>query len=111
MIGLFATFFALTASFAPAWAAEPVPNPSPSSSEKTIREFTDEVTRDFNLRSSGQIQLTNLRGNITVQGWSQDIVRVRARRRVFADSEEAAKTAFAAMDFRFQDSNGNIECA
>ena len=111
MTGLFATIFALAASLAPAWAGDPVPVPSPSSSEKTIREFTDEVTRDYNLRSSGQIQLTNLRGNITVQGWTQDIVRVRARRRVFADSDEAAKSAFSAMDFRFQDSNGNIECA
>jgi DUF4097 and DUF4098 domain-containing protein YvlB len=74
-------------------------------------EFDDEIERDFNLRSIGQIQLTNLRGNITVVGWSQDKIRVLAKRRVFAESAAEAKTAFSAMDFRFEESDGNIECS
>jgi DUF4097 and DUF4098 domain-containing protein YvlB len=73
-------------------------------------EFDDEIERDFNLRSRGQIQLTNLRGNITVIGWSQDKIRVHAKRRVFAENAAEAKQAFSAMDFRFEETDGNIEC-
>src|SRR5258708_2114515 len=82
-----------------------------SSVHAAEQEFSDEIERDFNLRSMGQIQLTNLRGNISVQGWSQDKIRVHARRRVFAENETVAKAAFSAMDFRYQELDGNIECS
>lgn len=97
-----AFFFGLLLAAAPvvAYGAEP-----------EIHEFTDQIERDFHLRSIGQIQFTNLRGNITVLGWSQDRIRVQAKRHVFAENETAAKAHFPAMDFRFQESDGNIECS
>lgn len=72
-------------------------------------EFQDEVERDFTLRSLGEFQVTNLRGGISLQGWSQDRVRVKIRRVVEAGSEEEAKRLFAAMDVRFQKTGKAIE--
>src|SRR4051812_26136582 len=63
-------------------AHRPAPNPTPSSSPQApVREFQDEIERDFTLRSTGQLQVTNMRGNIVLQGWSLDKIRVKARRR------------------------------
>jgi DUF4097 and DUF4098 domain-containing protein YvlB len=73
------------------------------------REFHSEIERDYNLRSIGQLQITNLRGPVSVQGWAQDKIRVKAKRTVFATNEDEAKKLFAAIDFRYQESEGNIE--
>ena len=93
----------MTSLCSSSFAADPQP---PSQ-----QEFTDQWVRDFNLRSVGEIQLTNLRGNISVQGWSQDKIRVLAHRRVFAENELAAKREFSAMDLRFREQDNEIECS
>lgn len=72
-------------------------------------EFQDDLERDFALRSDGQLQITNLRGSITVQGWAQDRVRVKAKRRVQAENAEDAKKLFAPLDFRFRILGKDIE--
>jgi len=84
---------------------EPSPSPSPGS----LQVFHSEIERDYNLRSIGQLQITNLRGAISVQGWSQDKIRVKAKRTVYATSSDEAKKLFSAMDFRYQEKEGNIE--
>ncbi len=71
--------------------------------------FEDEVERDFAVRSIGQLQITNLRGGITVKGWAQDKIRVNAKRKVQAESADEAKQFFDALDFRYQTSGKDIE--
>lgn len=96
-------------------AAEgPVPNSSPTAAlvgapKEVVREFQDTVERDFALRSIGELQITNARGDIVIEGWAQDRVRLRAVRRAKAQTLEEAKKLFAATDFRFRNQDRSIE--
>jgi hypothetical protein len=72
-------------------------------------DFYDEIEKTFVLRSLGQLQITNLRGGIVVHGWSQDKIRVKARRRASAANPEEAKRLFSALDFRYREIDGDIE--
>lgn len=74
-----------------------------------LRDFSDEIERDFTLRSIGRLEIANMRGNITVQGWALDRVRVKAKRYVRAASQTEAKRLLAAVDFRYEASQGDIE--
>jgi len=72
-------------------------------------EFTDEVERDFAIRTIGQLNVTNLRGAISVQGWSLDKIRVKAKRKVSAETKEEAAKFFRALDFRYETVGKDIE--
>lgn len=72
-------------------------------------EFHDEVERDFALRSIGTLHVTNLRGGIVIQGWAQDKIRVKARRRAVAPTAEEARRLLSVVDFRFRAVEGDIE--
>ena len=72
-------------------------------------EFIDEIERDFTLRSIGRLQVTNLRGGITIQGWALDKVRVKAKRKAIAENDEEAKKLFGALDFRYRVIDKDIE--
>src|SRR5262249_7882576 len=85
--------------------AGPVPAPSPV----PLRDFYDDVGRDFTLRSIGQVQVPNMRGDVQVQGWALDKVRVRAKRHVRAASPTEAKRLLSAVDFRYSAGRDNIE--
>jgi hypothetical protein len=89
----------------PGMAAELGGGPVPPHTQ----EYVDEVERDFTLRTLGLLQITNMRGNIVVQGWSIDKIRVKARRRAEATSQEQAEALFSALDFRYQSTHENIE--
>jgi DUF4097 and DUF4098 domain-containing protein YvlB len=81
----------------------------PVSRSSRAAEFHDEIERSFALRQIGELNLTNLRGSISVQGWAHDRVRVRARRSTTASTEAEAKKLLAAADIRFHSSEGDIE--
>ncbi len=98
----FLVFFSLSMVAPFAWA-----DPAPLSFE--LKDYEDEIERDYILRSGGSLQVTNMRGDIVVQGWSFDKIRVKARRKARAVSLEEARRLFAAVDFRFNSSEGNIE--
>lgn len=72
-------------------------------------EFRDEIERDFHLRSLGPLQITNLRGGISIQGWALDKIRVKAKRKAVASSADEAKKLFSALDFRFRAVDNVIE--
>lgn len=72
-------------------------------------EFTEDVERDFPLRTIGRLQVTNLRGGIEIHGWSLDKIRIRARRKATAPSREDAARIFASTDFRYREIEGDIE--
>jgi hypothetical protein len=82
-------------------------SPSPETPAET--EFSDEVERDYPLRSIGKLMIANLRGPVTVTGWAQDKIRVRARRLVRAETEAKAKGLLEVVDFRFREIDGDIE--
>src|SRR4051794_23035055 len=72
-------------------------------------EFQDELEKDFLIRSVGHLQVTNLRGGISIQGWALDKIRVRARRTVKAGTPAEAQKLLSALDFRFDSVDGDIE--
>ncbi|MGZ3698680.1 MAG: DUF4097 family beta strand repeat-containing protein [Bdellovibrionota bacterium] len=72
-------------------------------------EFSDEIERDYALRTIGQLQVTNMRGEIVVRGWAQDKIRVKAVRRATAADREQAQKLLTGVDFRFTSGDGNIE--
>lgn len=74
-----------------------------------VREFQEEVERDFSVRSIGHLQISNLRGGIIVQGWALDKIRVKARRKAVAATPEEARQLFSAVDFRYRSQEGDIE--
>ena len=78
---------------------------------KELKEFVDEISgKDFQLRSTGNLRITNLRGSVAVQGWAFDKIRVKAKRKVLAADEEEAGRLRAVVDFRFSTSHkGEIE--
>lgn len=72
-------------------------------------EFHDEVERDFPLRTMKDLQVTNLRGGMVIQGWALDKIRIKARRRAVAETEADAKKMLNAVDFRFRENDEGIE--
>jgi len=100
-------FLAVPLSFAA--IPPPIPTPTASASPADSREFGEEIERDFSLRSIGTLQVTNLRGSITIQGWALDKIRVKAVRRVIASNEEDARKLLSAVDFRYRSIDGDIE--
>jgi len=71
--------------------------------------FEDTIERDFGLRSIGQLQITNMRGDITVRGWALDRIRVKAVRRVASEDPEEVKKLVSGVDIRYRASDGHIE--
>jgi len=70
---------------------------------------TDVIEREFPMRRVVSLHLSNLRGGITVQGWSQDRIRVHATRKVAAESAEARTHFREAADIRFAAVEGVYE--
>jgi hypothetical protein len=89
--------------------AKPIEPEPPAAAPAAQREWTDEFERDFALRSIGHLQITNLRGAVSVQGWALDKIRIKALRRARASTEAEAKAMFAAVDFRYREIDGDIE--
>ena len=88
--------------------ASPSPDPLKAQMSGTPPE-EDVIERDFPLRRVVALHLSNLRGAILVQGWSQDRIRVRAVRRVVAGTAEEIKKARDSSDIRFASVEGVYE--
>jgi DUF4097 and DUF4098 domain-containing protein YvlB len=88
--------------------SEKRPVSAPSSSPVN-REYTEESDRDHKLRSFGELDITNARGDVSIQGWSLDKVRIKVRKTVRAESAEQAKAVFQALDYRFTVEKNKIE--
>ncbi len=71
--------------------------------------FVKDIEKDFSLRSFGHLQVTNSRGDIVVQGWSFDKIRIKLRKRVVADSADQANVLFATTDYRYDVSPQGVE--
>lgn len=72
-------------------------------------EIKDTVERDFPLRSLGELRLSNARGNIIIEGWAQDRIRVKALRKAKVKTSEEAKRLFGLTDVQFKTVDDEIE--
>ncbi|MEK6706734.1 MAG: DUF4097 family beta strand repeat-containing protein [Bdellovibrionota bacterium] len=73
------------------------------------QEFTDTIEQDFPVRSIGRFNIINYHGSVSVRAWSQDRIRVRAVRRVFADDNESARKLLLAMGIKNYQDGANTE--
>jgi DUF4097 and DUF4098 domain-containing protein YvlB len=73
------------------------------------KEYVEEIEKDYPLRSIGHLQVTNPKGDITIQGWALDKVRIKVRKTVQVDSPEKAKRLLELADYSYQVADGNIQ--
>lgn len=88
------------------YATESTPPPEPLPSP---RAFELKTERDFPIRTTGQLVVTNRRGGITVQGWPLDKVRVISVRRATALTQEEADPLLAMAEVKVREHGGNVE--
>ncbi len=69
---------------------------SPSAS--AVASFEENTERDVPLKKSLPLYLQHRIGNVSVQGWVQDRIRITIKKRVLADTEELAKREFKKLD-------------
>ena len=81
----------------------------PQSRGWALTEFVQVTEKDFSLRSMGPLQITNAKGDISIQGWSQDRLRIKFIKKVQAETEAAAAPLFNRIQYRFEVKDGNIE--
>jgi DUF4097 and DUF4098 domain-containing protein YvlB len=72
-------------------------------------EFTEESEKDYKLRSIGKLFITNMKGDVTVQGWALDKIRVKLKKTIVTEQADKAPQLFAGVDYRFQISKNKIE--
>jgi hypothetical protein len=78
-------------------------------SNSYAEKFKNEIEKDFPIRSIGRLQLTNVKGDISVQSWAQDKIRIKITKETFADSSEKANVLFEGVDYRYTNTVGGIE--
>ena len=72
-------------------------------------EYIDEIERDYPLRKFKPLQITNVRGDISVQGWSFDKLRIKVRKKVLTASPMKATQLLSAIDYRYSALESNLE--
>jgi hypothetical protein len=72
-------------------------------------EYVEEVERDLPLRQLKPLHITNVRGDISVHGWSLDKLRIKFRKKVVAASPIQATRFLSLMDYRYVSSEPSLE--
>jgi DUF4097 and DUF4098 domain-containing protein YvlB len=72
-------------------------------------DFEAQIYREVPLRSVGVLQVSNLRGSVEVQPWSQDRIRVVATKRVTAETAGEAERLMAIADVRVEQQDKGME--
>ena len=73
------------------------------------KEFFEESEKDFSLRSIGQLEVKNFKGNLQVQGWPLDKIRIKLKKSVKAGSPEVAKELLTRISYRLVSRNARDE--
>ena len=73
------------------------------------KEFVEESEKDYPLRSMVSLQVLNAKGDVNVQGWAFDKIRVKIRKQVDVDTPEQAKRLLEGMDYRYRISDEKVE--
>lgn len=80
-----------------------------SSAKATPQEFLEETEKDYPLRSIGQLEVKNLKGDIQIQGWSLDKIRIHLKKRVVAETSAEAKLLLGRITYRLRSRDANDE--
>ena len=80
-----------------------------SSGALAVKSFEDESEKDLTLKKSIPLYLQHKIGNISIQGWVQDRIRVKIKKRVLADSEIQANQAFDKLDLITLETSNRFE--
>lgn len=72
------------------------------------QDFSEEIEKDYALRSIGILQISHVKGDLSVQSWALDKVRIKIRKKVSDLPSDEAKRLLNALDYRYDSSNGNI---
>jgi hypothetical protein len=65
---------------------------------RAVQSFEETIERDIPQKKSLPIYLQHRLGNVSIQGWVQDRIRVTIKKRVLSDSEALAKKEFQKLD-------------
>lgn len=68
------------------------------SSAFAVASFEEVTERDVPLKKSLPLYLQHRIGNVSVQGWVQDRIRITIKKKVLADTDAAAKREFGKLD-------------
>lgn len=90
-------------------ASQPVVSASPGISATAIRGSHETFEKDYPLRSTGEISVINARGDIVVEGWAQDRVRVRGEKTARIEDPSEAHRLMGFTDFGFSQIGKTIE--
>jgi hypothetical protein len=80
-----------------------------ASRAQAIQNFDEVTERDVPLKKTLPIYLQHKLGNVTIQGWVQDRIRVTIKKHVLADSEANAKKEFAKLDLISLETSDSFE--
>lgn len=72
-------------------------------------EFRLESEKDYPVRSLGVFDVKNPLGNVRIQGWTQDRIRIHATRVVEAADVEKARAIAATVDYNLAEQGQDIE--
>ncbi len=72
-------------------------------------EYVEETERDYSLKHLKPLHITNVRGDISVQGWSLDKLRIKLKKKVLASSPILATRLLSTMDYRYTSDGPSLE--
>jgi hypothetical protein len=76
-------------------AIRTAPSPSPASAYQT---FSEEIERDLPLKRKTPLYLQHHLGKVSIQGWVQDRIRVKLKKRILAQDETQAQAELKKVD-------------
>lgn len=74
-----------------------------------VQSFEETVNRDLPIKKSLPLYLQHRLGNVSIEGWVQDRIRVTIKKRVLADTEAIAKTEFKKLDLISLETSSTFE--
>lgn len=77
--------------------------------EVKAAEVVEETEKSIPLRSMDKLEIINSMGDVQVQGWAQDKVRIKIRKTIQSTTEEEKKSLLNAIDYRLETREGMIE--
>ncbi len=72
-------------------------------------EYVEETERDYSLKHLKPLHITNVRGDISVQGWSLDKLRIKLKKKVLTSSPILATRLLSTMDYRYTSDGAILE--
>lgn len=79
------------------------------SSSSFSMEYEEQVEKVIPLRSNGKLQILNNRGDIIIEGWSQDKIRLSLKKKAVAENVDDAQKLLKSVEIVHQVIEGNVE--